>query len=57
MLKHRAVAVCFGTLIVVCLALVKEETKGENLESGVSLFPLPVSLFLSYLMLGVEIGR
>ena len=37
------------------IAMVKEETEGEKLDSGIFLIPLsPLSLFLSYLVLRDE---
>ena len=39
------------------IAMVKEETEGEKLDSGIFLIPLsPLSLFLSYLVFGSEGG-
>jgi hypothetical protein len=40
------------------VAVVKEEIKRKELDSGLFLIPLsPLSLFLSYLVLGVKLGR
>ena len=42
----------FGLLVAV---VKEEETKGKKLDSGISL-SLPLSFFLSYLVMGVKLG-
>jgi hypothetical protein len=46
----------FGCSLLV--AMVKEETNGKKSDSGIFLIPLfPLVLFLSYLVLGGEMGE